>query len=144
MRDVFDDMFDALVGRSFKCFPTDDGVTVEKKYCVPSFPPVEVKANDNGMSFKFVLAGYKKEDLKIDFERSSLILSTSETFKEPEEDKDVVVSTIKTPMFRYAYSIPITKLDTEKTSAKFEDGILTITIPPLEEGKKKKSVIEIR
>ena len=104
----------------------------------------EVKANDNGMSFKFVLAGYKKEDLKIDFERSSLILSTSETFKEPEEDKDVVVSTIKTPMFRYAYSIPITKLDTEKTSAKFEDGILTITIPPLEEGKKKKSVIEIR
>lgn len=144
MRDVFDDMFDAMFGRSFRFFPTDDGVTVEKKYCVPSFPPVEVKRNDNGMSFKFVLAGYKKEDLKIDFERSSLILSTSETFKEPEEDKDVVASTIKTPAFRYAYSIPITKLDIEKTSAKFEDSILTITIPPLEEGKKKKSVIEIR
>jgi len=144
MRDVFDDMFDAVFGRSFKFFPTDDGFTVEKKYCVPPFPPVEVKANDNGMLFRFNVAGYKKEDLKIDFERSSLILSTSETFKEPEEEKDVVVSTIKTPAFRYGYSIPITKLDTEKTSAKLEDGILTITIPPLEEAKKKKSLIEIR
>ena len=65
--DVFDEMFDAAFGRSLKMVPTAKGV--EKKYCVPYFPPCKVeKMKDGGMNFVFALAGYSKEDLKIDFE----------------------------------------------------------------------------
>ena len=143
--DVFDEMFDAAFGRSLKMVPTAKGV--EKKYCVPSFPPCKVeKMKDGGMNFVFALAGYSKEDLKIDFERSSLILGTTEDYKEPVEDDTgtVIASNIKFPSFRYAYSIPIPVLDIEKTEAKFENGLLLISIPPLKTEEKKRPVVVIK
>ena len=143
--DVFDEMFDAAFGRSLKMVPTAKGV--EKKYCVPSFPPCKVeKMKDGGMNFVFALAGYSKEDLRIDFERSSLILGTTEDYKEPVEDDTgtVIASYIKFPSFRYAYSIPISVLDIEKTEAKFENGLLLISIPPLKSEEKKRPVVVIK
>ena len=92
------------------------------------------------------LAGYSKEDLRIDFERSSLILGTTEDYKEPVEDDTgtVIASNIKFPSFRYAYSIPISVLDIEKTEAKFENGLLFISIPPLKAEEKKRPVVVIK
>ena len=142
--DVFDEMFDAAFGRSLKMVPTAKGV--EKKYCVPSCPPCKVeKMKDGGMNFVFALAGYSKEDLRIDFERSSLILGTTEDYKEPVDDAGTVIaSNIKFPSFRYAYSIPISVLDIEKTEAKFENGLLSISIPPLKAEEKKRPVVVIK
>lgn len=151
MRDVFDDMFDAVLGRSFP-FSIDAGndkVSIEKRYSIPAFPRCKVtEGKDGTWKFVFELPGYKKEDLAIDFEKSSLIVGTISSYKEevdgPDEIKKEWASNIEHPAFRYAYSIPIVKLNTEKTSATFKDAILTIVIPPLEEEAKKKKVIEIK
>ena len=151
--DVFDEMFDAAFGRSLKMVPTAKGV--EKKYCVPSFPPCKpsiiiLKGIEQYLGIPFsktaTLAGYSKEDLRIDFERSSLILGTTEDYKEPVEDDTgtVIASNIKFPSFRYAYSIPISLLDIEKTEAKFENGLLFISIPPLKAEEKKRPVVVIK
>ena len=74
------------------------------------------------------------------------LLGTTEDYKEPVEDDTgtVIASNIKFPSFRYAYSIPISVLDIEKTEAKFENGLLFISIPPLKAEEKKRPVVVIK
>lgn len=121
--DAMDSMFDFLA-------PMTVG------YSCPAFPPTNVELKEDGaMKFDFALAGYKKEDLNIDYSNNKLILATTDDFnkslsKEKTEDNSKVLNHgIKKISFNYSYLIPENKFDVDKLTAKFEDGILTILIP---------------
>lgn len=138
--DLFDGLFDSMFGQTIT---TTGGKAVEKKYSVPAFPPCKAYVDKEGnMNFEFALAGYKKEDLKIDFDENRLVLSTVEDYKEEVmKDTKLLANNIKKPSFKYVYGVPETKFKFDETSATFEDGILTVVIPPLE--KKEHKVIKI-
>lgn len=116
------------------------------KYSVPSFPPVKIVQKDEGISLKFALAGYQKEDIEISFKKDYLILSTTETFNEKEnkEDEKVLVDNFKIPVFSYKYFIPENKFDFNKAEAKFENGVLSIVIPASEKKVEERRKIEIK
>ena len=138
---IFDEM-SKLFDREFF------GADTITKYSVPAFPPVRIVQRDNKVSFKFALAGYKKDDIQVSFEKDCLILSTTEKFKkESSEKKDspkVLVDNLKTPVFSYKYFIPNDKFDFENVEAKFEDGILSISVPAKEKAIPEKKFIEIK
>ena len=147
---MFYDAFDALS----KIFDSSDPLsfssitTEEKRYSVPAFPPVRVVQRENKISFKFALAGYKKEDIELNFERDCLVLSTTKEFNKTEEKKKddckVIVDNFKTPQFAYKYFVPSDKFDFDKVEATFDNGVLSITIPKKEKVEPKAKKIEIK
>lgn len=112
------------------------------RYSVPSFPPCDAVLNkDESMTFAFALAGYKKEDLGIDYENNYLCIFTKEGYSgtkfSKENTKKILSDRIKTSSFSYKYYVPETKFDPAELKATFEDGILKITIPAKVQTKQK-------
>lgn len=128
-------------------FEIFDATNVSKghAYTVPSFPPCNVNlVEDGSMCFEFALAGYKKEDLGIDYdsEKNKLVLFTKKEYK-PADVKPVkvLVNGIRKSAFTYSYFIPETKFDVNNLKAEFIDGMLYITVPPKKVEERKNSFV---
>ena len=132
----YNDLLDAL----------DAMFSSDEKYAVPQFPPTEmVKSKDGTVFISLAISGYKKEDISISTEENKVLVSTVEGYKMPELSNDfTVVSTnrIKRSPFKTSFIVPETKFNFNEIKAKFEDGILTITVPPKEKKEYKQIVID--
>jgi len=132
----YNDLLDAL----------DAMFSSDEKYAVPQFPPTEmVKSKDGTVFISLAVSGYKKEDISITTDENKVYVSTVDGYKAPNLPEDcAIVSTnrIKRSPFKTYFIVPETKFDFSNISAKFEDGILTITVPPKEKKEYKKILID--
>ncbi len=147
--DVFDEMSNLFDDFGFSTTKfTAVNSNPKSKYSVPAFPPVRIVQRDNKISFKFALAGYEKKDIELNFEKDCLVLSTTKEFNKAEEkkkeDSKVIVDNFKTPEFSYKYFVPSDRFDFEKVEAKFDNGVLFITIPKKEKIEPKIKKVEIK
>ena len=93
---------------------------------------------ENGYVIDIEMAGYKKEDIKLDFDKGYLTV----TGKREKENKEYVHEEIYTGELSRTYYLG-DKIDPEKISAKYENGILSISLVNKEVvDNKKKIVIE--
>jgi HSP20 family protein len=109
---------------------------LENKY---PFCDVYYDENEN-LIFEFALAGFKKEDIKIELDANILIVKGQSFLQNDRDKKDFRLEGIKKSDFSVAYSLP----DFYSTSSdvSFEDGILRISF--LKDEKAKKKLIEIK
>jgi HSP20 family molecular chaperone IbpA len=105
-----------------------------------NFPPVNAhQQKDGSLLLEFAFAGYKKDEINLTFEGDTLVL-TSDGHERPDYEKAREIKRgIKLSKFEIKYQLAPDHFDTSKTKAKFEDGILSITIP-LAESKIPKAV----
>ena len=88
----------------------------------------KVEKNDNGYAAQVEVPGYNKENLSMKVENGNLLVVRSN--KEDETDKVL-------------YRLELTKdVDHKNIKAKSQDGILHLTLPRLEEKRKKCIMIE--
>jgi HSP20 family protein len=129
--------------RNFDRFFNDlmniEEVFQEGWYNPSSFPPhnAYIDSESKDMIFELALAGYKKEDIKIDFEDDNMIVSVEKQNKERDEKVKQVHHGIKAGKANIKFYVPLSKYDVEKTKATFIDGILKLEVPAFEEIKKK-------
>ena len=132
----YNDLFDAM----------DAMFSNEEKYAVPQFPPCEVLKNKDGtVEISLAVAGYKKEDIAISTAENRVLVSTIEDYKAPEISKDVSIlsaNKIKRNAFKTSFIVPESKFNFNEIKAKFEDGILTIVVPPKERKEYKQITID--
>ncbi|WP_291401698.1 Hsp20/alpha crystallin family protein [Daejeonella sp.] len=101
-----------------------------------SLPPVNIMEQENQYLVTLAAPGMKREDFKIDLSGNMLNISN-----ETEEEKEETEKTFTRKEYNYrgfsrSFSLP-EGIDTEKIEAKYEDGILKITLPRTEESKMK-------
>ena len=135
------DEISSILNRNFdSLFPeyvSDD--SMDEKYTMP----VELHEHDADYTVKAELPGIKKEDLDIDLDKNYLTINAKK-----EEEKEEAGHHFKKSEFRYGeYSRTVYfphEIDTDKTTAKLEHGILNITAPKLEVEKDntKKLIVE--
>lgn len=115
------------------------------KYTIPSFPPAKVTQDvkDGTLKFVFHLAGYKKEDLKISFDKEFLVLAGKPENVENVENEKVLANTLKGGSFSYKYFVPKSKFDRKSTVADFKDGVLEISVKVNKETEEEMKPIEI-
>ncbi len=103
-----------------------------------TLPAVNVKESDNEFALELAAPGMKKGDFKLNFENGRLTIS-SETNKEKEEKdgEKVTRREFNYQSFQRSFSIPENVVNADKISAKYEDGILHISLPKREEVKPK-------
>ena len=135
------DEISSILNRNFDSF-FPEYIYNEEAECDKLAMPVELHEKDNEYCVKAELPGVKKEDLDIDIDKNHITINA----KKEEENKEDTKSYRKTE-FRYGeFSRTVyfpEEVDTEKTEAKLENGILMINVPKLisEKDVKKKLTI---
>jgi HSP20 family protein len=98
-------------------------------------PDVDIFVSDDAALFAVEIPGVKKGDVTIQVdETNSLIIQGKNSFQEP---KNPIMRQYNTGDYYRAFQLS-DQYDKEKISAKFENGLLEITIPRKEESKPRK------
>ena len=92
-------------------------------------PKVDISSDDRNIYVVAEVPGVKKDDLKIVLENNLLTISGEKKLSETEEQKNRkrLVNEISYGSFKRSFKIT-EKINPDTTDAKFENGILTITI----------------
>lgn len=100
-------------------------------------PAVNVLEDENVFNVELSAPGFKKEDFKIELDNKTLTISAEhEEQKEEKKSKTFRRKEFNFGSFRRTFSLPET-VNEEKIDAKYESGVLTLTLPKKEEAKAK-------
>ena len=105
-----------------------------------TLPAVNVRENDNEYLIEVAAPGLKKADFKIDYDNGRLTISSEKKFENEEKKGEKITRCeFSYQSFQRSFSVPVSIVNAEKISAKYDDGILHITLPKREEVKPKPS-----
>ncbi len=98
-------------------------------------PAVNIVEEKNEFKISLAVPGMKKSDFQIDLEGDMLHISAEKEEEKETDDKKFTRKEYSYTSFSRSFTIPEgTKID--KIDAKYEDGVLKLTLPKTEETKK--------
>jgi len=124
---LFDDLFN---DRFF-----NNDVTVGKSFT----PQVDISETEKAFELSFAIPGIKKNEINIDLNEGQLIVSGERKFEEMKEEKNFHSVETRYGSFSRSFHLP-DNIDANKVEAKYEDGLLNITIPKDEKKIQKKTI----
>ncbi|MCD6090845.1 MAG: Hsp20/alpha crystallin family protein [Bacteroidales bacterium] len=102
-----------------------------------TLPSVNVKENAEGYEVEMAAPGFEKEDFKVELNNNVLNISSEKKIeKETKEDEHFTKKEFSYQSFSRSFSLPFT-VENDKITAKYEKGILNVSIPKKEEMKPK-------
>jgi len=102
-----------------------------------TLPSVNIKENTDSFFVEVAAPGFEKSDFKIELNNDLLTISSEKEFNnEVNDDERISKQEFSYQSFTRSFTLP-ELVEDEKISAKYENGILSITIPKKEEAKPK-------
>lgn len=102
-----------------------------------TMPAVNIAESNDDFKIEFAAPGYKKEDFKIDLDKNVLTVSVEhQEKKEEKEDKRMLRCEYRYNSFSRAFTLP-DSANSDKISASYSDGVLSVTIPKHDTAKTK-------
>jgi HSP20 family protein len=134
---TFDKMFDDMTRSSFPELFEHLGV---EPFGKASYPKVNVISNDDSVLIEAELAGYKKDEIDISVQDGVLTISGKASQSTEQTDKAVyLLRELKRSAFSRSFKVG-DQLDVSDVDAKFNNGLLTITIQKLTKEPETKKV----
>ncbi len=99
-------------------------------------PPVELIDNENSLTLRAVIAGVDKKDIDISVTREQVKISGQYNRNNENKDKGYYVSEFNYGKFERTINLPVA-VQNNQVKADYTDGILTLTLPKVEEVKNK-------
>lgn len=124
----FDYLFDDLVGR------TPAGWTGWT-------PSADLIENDEAYVLEMELPGFSREDIELTVERNVLTVSGRRSVEEETEDVTFHLRERGTTRFSRSFALP-RSMDGDGVEARFDNGVLTVTLPKAAEARPKR--IEVK
>ena len=106
-------------------------------------PKIDVTEDKNNINVVAEIPGVKKDQIKITLQDNILTLEGEKKKGTNEKDENYFRSERVYGSFKRCFTLP-SKVDSNKVEAKFEDGMLSITLKKLEEKPKHEKVIELK
>ncbi len=119
--DLFNDFFEGVVSNN-----------VTKSFS----PSVNIKESDEGYKLELAAPGLNKEDFKISMENDVISISAEKKEEQVEKNEKYTRKEFSYASFKRSFTLPEIA-DTEKISAAYENGVMTLLIPKKEESKPK-------
>ncbi len=102
-----------------------------------TLPAVNIKEDEDGFEVEMSAPGLDKKDFKIELNKSVLTISSEKkTENETKEGQQFTRREFSYQSFSRSFTLPET-VEGEKIKAKYENGILSVSIPKKEEAKPK-------
>lgn len=107
-------------------------------------PRVNIYESSNQFNFEIELPGVKKDDLKVVFQDDTLTISgMKKNFTSVEKGNQILINERHFGNFKRSFRL-IGGINPNQIEAKFEDGILFVTITKIEDNTSKVKSIEIK
>lgn len=100
-----------------------------------TIPPVNITENKGAYLVTLAVPGMKKDDFKIDVDGNMLTISSEKEERKDEGDKKYTRQEYSYSSFSRSFSLP-EEVNKEKIDARYDNGILTLTLPVRETAKK--------
>lgn len=101
-----------------------------------TLPSVNIKENSDAFEVEVAAPGFVKDDFKIELDNNILSISSEKKLENEAEDNKFTKREFSYQSFCRSFSLPIT-VKSEKISAKYEHGILKVSLPKKDEAKPK-------
>jgi HSP20 family protein len=102
-----------------------------------TIPSVNIKETENDFEVEMAAPGMEKDDFKLEINNNVLTISSEkQTENKTEDGKNITRREFSYQSFSRSFAMPVI-VDTDKISAKYENGILRVNIPKKEEAKPK-------
>ena|SRR5690554_3613639 len=102
----------------------------------PSLPKVNIKEGEDGYLLELAVPGMAKENFKIKLDQEVLSISSEKKEEATEDAKEYRRREFTYHAFERRFNLP-EDVDSEKISANYVNGVLSVEIPKLEEAKPK-------
>ncbi|MGZ6480183.1 MAG: Hsp20/alpha crystallin family protein [Bdellovibrionales bacterium] len=114
---------------------------VEPRFGTSDFTPsCELNEDKSNYIMKFDMPGVNKEDVKIELDGNLLTVLAERREEKKTEDRRIRFSEISYGSYQRSFTLP-SSVDEKKVDAKFENGVLTLTMPRTESSKAKQIAI---
>lgn len=110
-----------------------------------SIPAANIKENFSNFVIELALPGWKKENIAIEIEKNVLIVASKSLINEDNLKEEATKFTrreFKITAFKRSFALPET-VNKEHIEANYENGVLSIKLPKLDEAKNIKRMVEI-
>jgi len=109
-----------------------------------NLPAVNIKENEEGWHLEVAAPGLKKEDFKINLDQHVLTIATEIKDEKEVKENGYTRKEFGYSSFKRSFELPKNIVDEEHINAKYENGVLYLSIPKKEEAKPKPArMIEI-
>jgi HSP20 family protein len=104
-----------------------------------TLPAVNVRETNDEFIIEVAAPGMKRDDFKVELDNHVLTISSQREDKHEEKDKNgnYTRKEFHYQSFQRSFNLPVDKVDGEKIAARYNDGILHITVPKKEHAKVK-------
>ncbi len=121
----FDSMFDQMIGKAFPSFEKEFGVEF---FGNNSYPKVDVIDTPESIKFEAEIPGLSKDEVSVEVEKGVLSISGNKRQDESDEEINYIRKELKRSSFKRSFQLS-NSLNCNKIKAKFENGLLLITVP---------------
>jgi HSP20 family protein len=97
-------------------------------------PSANISESENGFEIELAIPGFSKDDFKIEVQDRLLTISSKK--ESATEEKKYLRKEFTSISFQRSFRLPKT-VDAENITAQYDNGILVLTLPKLEEAKPK-------
>ena len=98
-----------------------------------TLPAVNIRETDGSFMIEMAAPGLKKDNFRVHLDANRLVISSELSDEKNESDEKYSRREFSYQSFQRSFAIPEGTIDGDKISAKYNNGILMITIPKREE-----------
>jgi HSP20 family protein len=131
------------IDRMFDRFLHTGDISEDGGYLSAYVPPVDIIENDQEFVVKAELPGVAKEDVKITVTNDVLTIRGEKQQEKESKGKGVHRLERVAGTFQRSFTLP-TSVKSDKIEAKFENGVLTLSLPKVEEAKPKEIEVKVK
>jgi len=102
-----------------------------------TLPAVNIKENEKSFELEVAAPGMEKDDFKIELDNNQLSVFSEKEIENEAKDENFTRREFSYHSFHRAFNLPENKVDANKISANYKEGILHIVIPKKEEAMQK-------
>ena len=107
-------------------------------------PATNIRENDNEYTVELAAPGLEKNDFKINIENNMLNIEVQKEQETTKEEEGFTRREYNFNSFCRSFTLPEGTVNAEDIKAKYENGVLKLTLPKKEEAKKKRVKKEIK
>ena len=102
-----------------------------------SLPAVNIKEDENSFQLEVAAPGRNKEDFQVKFDQNVLTISVQQNDEQENEQSNYLKREFRAGNFQRGFRLAEKEVDGDNIVAKYESGILYLTLPKREEAKPK-------
>lgn len=104
-----------------------------------TMPAVNIIESNDSFEIEVAAPGMKRENFKIELDNNVLTIAShlEETKEQKDEDRNFTRREFSYKSFQRSFNLPENKVEGDKISARYTDGILHISVPKRDEAKVK-------